>query len=148
MRDAMPRAFYLSSSLRKLLAYLCLSATVLIPSMTTSASAPNSPADEVMAQGTQAFQRGSYEDALGKWKEAARQYEAQGQAHQQSQALVAAARAAESLGHTRQALQLLELASALAQNEPDALWRATVLAQSGNRLMSGFRMRRAAEFTA
>ncbi|NOS80286.1 MAG: CHAT domain-containing protein [Nitrospira sp.] len=100
--------------------------------MATSASAPPSVADETMAQGTQAFQRGSYEDALGKWKEAARQYDAQGQVHQQSQALVAAARAAESLGQTRQALQLLELASTLAQKEPDALWRATVLAQLGH----------------
>jgi CHAT domain-containing protein len=105
--------------------------------MTTSASAPGSPADEVMALGTQAFQRGSYEDALGKWKEAARQYEAQGQAHQQSQALVAAARAAEAIGQIRQALQLLELASALAQNEPDTLWRATVLAQLGHTYLTG-----------
>ncbi|TKB71166.1 MAG: CHAT domain-containing protein [Nitrospira sp.] len=114
------------------LACLLLCAAVLIPSMATSASAPPSVADETMAQGTQAFQRGSYEDALGKWKEAARQYDAQGQVHQQSQALVAAARAAESLGQTRQALQLLELASTLAQKEPDALWRATVLAQLGH----------------
>jgi len=114
------------------LACLLLSAMLLSPSMTISASAPSSAADEAMAQGSQAFQRGSYEDALGTWKEAARQYQAQGQAHQQSQALVAAARAAESLGQTRQALQLLELASALAQNEPDALWRATVWAQLGH----------------
>jgi len=133
----MPRPTYLPSSLRRPLACLFLSATLLIPSMlipsmTTSASTPSSPADEVMAQGTQAFQRGSYEDAMGKWKEAARQYEAQGQLHLQSQALVAAARAAESLGQTRHALQLLELASALAQNEPNALWRATVLAQLGH----------------
>jgi CHAT domain-containing protein len=132
MKPAMPRPSHLFSSLRKPLTWLCLSATLLIPSMTTSASAPSSPADEVMAQGTQAFQRGSHEDALGKWKEAARQYEAQGQAHQQSQALVAAARAAESLGQTRQALQLLELASTLAQNEPDALWRATIWVQLGH----------------
>ncbi len=111
---------------------LLLLATLLIPSMATSASAPPSIADDAMAQGTQAFQRGSYEDALGTLKDAARQYEAQGQAHQQSQALVAAARAAESLGQTRQALQLLELASTLAQKEPDALWRATVLAQLGH----------------
>ena len=113
-------------------ACLLLLATVLISVVTISASAASSPADETMAQGTQAFQRGSYEDALGKWKEAARQYDAQGQAHQQSQALVAAARAAESLGQTRQALQLLELASTIAQKEPDALWRATVLAQLGH----------------
>ncbi len=114
------------------LAFLLLLATLLIPSITTSASAPPSVADETMAQGTEAFQRGSYEDALGTLKEAARQYDAQGQAHQQSQALVAAARAAESLGQTRQALQLLELASTLAQNGPDTLWRATVLAQLGH----------------
>ena len=116
----------------KHLACLLLLATLLIPSMTISASAQSSPADEAMAQGTEAFQRGSYEDALGKWKEAARQYNAQGQAHQQSQALVASARAAEALGQTRQALQLLELASALAQNGPDTLWRATVLEQLGH----------------
>lgn len=114
------------------LACLLLLAILLIPSMTILASAPSSPADDAMAQGTQAFQRGSYEDALGKWKEAARQYDAQGQAHQQSQALVAAARAAESMGQIKNALQLLELASALAQNEPDAVWRATVLAQLGH----------------
>ncbi|RPH78175.1 MAG: tetratricopeptide repeat protein, partial [Nitrospiraceae bacterium] len=116
----------------KLLACLLLCATVLIPSMTTSASAASSPADGIMAQGTQAFQRSAYVDALGKWKEAARQYEAQGQAHQQGQALVAAAGAAESLGQTRQALQLLELALSLAQKEQDALWRATVLGQLGH----------------
>ncbi|TKS62263.1 MAG: hypothetical protein EWM73_02645 [Nitrospira sp.] len=114
------------------LAYLLLSATVLISAVTTSASSPPSVADETMTHGTEAFQRGSHEDALGKWKEAARQYATQGQSHQQSQALVAAARAADSLGQTRHALQLLELASALAQNEPDALWRATVLAQLGH----------------
>jgi CHAT domain-containing protein len=85
-----------------------------------------------MTQGSHAFQRGSYADALGQWKEAARQFEAQGQSHQQSQALVSAARAAESLGQTRHALELLELALALVQHEPDALWRATVLAQLGH----------------
>jgi CHAT domain-containing protein len=85
-----------------------------------------------MAQGTQAFQRGSYEDALGKWKDAAHQYDAQGQARQQSQALVAAARAAEAIGQIKNALQLLELASALAQHGPDTLWQATVLAQLGH----------------
>lgn len=132
-----PSAFSLQSKhLRSLqpehLACLFLIATVLISSVTTSASSPLSVADETMAQGTQAFQRGSHEDALGKLKEAARQYEAQGQSHQQSQALVAAARAAESLGQTRHALQLLELAAALAQHEPDALWRASILAQLGH----------------
>ena len=118
--------------LKRPLACLLLSATLLISSVTTSVSSPLSVADETMAQGTQAFQRGSYEDALGKWKAAARQYEAQGQSHQQSQALVASARAAEALGQPRHALQLLELASTLAQNGPDALWRATVLAQLGH----------------
>jgi len=143
----MPRpSSYLSLSLRRPLAYLLLSATVLIPSMTTSASAPSSPADEAMAQGTQAFQRGSYEDALGKWKEAARQYEAQGQSHQQSQALVGAARAAEALGQTRPTLQLLELASTVAQNEPDALWRATILAQLGHTYLTARQLEAASTY--
>ena len=53
---------------------LLLVAAVLISSVTTSASAPPSIADDAMAQGSQAFQRGSYEDALGKLKKAARQY--------------------------------------------------------------------------
>ena len=128
-----PSAFSLQPEpLRSHLACLLLIATVLISSVTTSASSPLSVADETMAQGTEAFQRGSHEDALGQLKEAARQYEALGQSHQQSQALVAAARAAESLGQTRHALQLLELASALAQHEPDPLWRATILAQLGH----------------
>ena len=99
-----------------------------------------------MAQGTQAFQHGSYEDALGKWKEAARQYEALGQSHQQSQALVAAARAAESLGQNKHALQLLELASALVQNEPDALWRATILAQLGHTYLTARQLDAASTF--
>ena len=132
MNPTMPRPAYLSSLLRRSLACWLFSVTLLILPMMAAASSRMSPADEVMAQGTQAFQRGAYEDALGKLKEAARQYEAQGQSHQQSQALVAAARAAESLGQTKQALQLLELALTLAQNEPDALWRATVLAQLGH----------------
>ena len=86
--DFQPSAFSLQP---KYLACLLLSATILTPSMTTSASAPSSPTDEVMVQGTQAYQRGAYEDALGKWKEAAQQYEAQSQPSKQSQALVAAA---------------------------------------------------------
>ena len=128
-----PSAFSLQPEpLSIALACLLLSAVLLISSVTTSASAPPSVADETMAQGTEAFQRGSYEDALGKWKEASRQYDSQGQAHQQSQALVAAARAAEAMGQVRNALQLLELASALAQHGSNALWRATVLAQLGH----------------
>ena len=116
----------------KHLACLLLSTIFLIPSLTTSASGPGSPANDAMTQGTQAFQRGAYDEALGMWKAAAKQYEEQSQPHQQSQALVAAARAAESLGQTRQALQLLELASALAQQEADIQWRATVMAQLGH----------------
>lgn len=128
----MSRPTHRSSSLRRALTCLLLSATCLIPSVTTPASAPRSAADDAMVQGTQALQRGSYEEALGKLKDAARQYEADDRSHQQSRALAAAAQAAESLGQTRQALQLLELASALAQKEPDTSWRATVLAQLGH----------------
>lgn len=128
----MARPTYHSSPMRRVLTCLLLGATCLIPSVSTPASPPHSTADDTMTQGTQALQRGAYEEALGILKEAARQYEADGRSHQQSLALVAAARAAESLGHARQALQLLELASTLAQHEPDVLWRAAILAQLGH----------------
>ncbi len=124
-----PSAFNLQP---KHLACLLLSTIFLIPSLTTSASGPGSPANDAMTQGTQAFQRGAYDEALGLWKDAARQYEGQGRSHDQSRALVSAARAAESLGQTKRALQLLELALALAQQAADSQWQATVMAQLGH----------------
>jgi hypothetical protein len=67
-------------------------------------------------------------------EEAARQYGSARPTHQQSQALVAAARAAKRLAKS-QALNF-ELASALAQNN-QIPWRATALAQLGHTYLTG-----------
>jgi CHAT domain-containing protein len=85
----------------------------------------------LMTQGKEAFHRGSFEQALADWKEAARLFGERGDIANQGQALVSAAQAAQTLGQTKQALQSLELALALAQQQPDVEWRATVLAQLG-----------------
>lgn len=85
-----------------------------------------------MRKGTASFQLGAYAEALTHWKEAARQYEETGNTKRQGQALVGAARAAEGLGRSKQALPWLELASVLAQKDQDPLWQATVLAQLGH----------------
>ena len=75
--------------------------------------------DTLMEQGLQAYQRGSFDQALDAWKQAAQLYEHQGKVKEQSQALVQAAQASESLGQVSQALQQLELALTLAQQTGD-----------------------------
>ncbi len=96
-----------------------------------SAAPQNNDPGSFMTQGDQAFRRGDFEQALSFWKEAARLYAAQGDFHRQGHALLLSAQAAQTMGQTKQALQSLELALSLAQQQPDVSWRATVLAQLG-----------------
>lgn len=90
-----------------------------------------------MAQGDTAFRHGRFDDALAQWKEAARLFGEQGDPVHQGRALVSAAHAAQAIGQSKQALQSLELALALAQKQPDVLWRTTVLAQLGRVYLAG-----------
>src|SRR6185436_9197799 len=71
--------------------------------------------DTLMTQGLQAYQRGSFDQALTAWKQAADLYERDDKVGEQSRALVQAAQASQSLGQISQALQQLELALTLAQ---------------------------------
>lgn len=87
--------------------------------------------DTLMQQGMQAYQRGSFEQALASWKQAAQLYEQSGKAKEQSVALVQAAQASEAIGQVTQALQQLEVALALAQRLNDPVWTATVLDNLG-----------------
>lgn len=80
---------------------------------TVAAVEPNP--DTLMTQGLQAYQRGSFDQALAAWKQAADLYERDGKIEKQSRALAQAAQASESLGQVSQALQQLELALTLAQ---------------------------------
>lgn len=93
-------------------------------------AAEHDPAEE-MRDGQAAFERGAFEEALTHWKDAAQDYARHGDHRRHGEALVSAAQAAQSLGHTTDALQSLELALALAQADTDVLWRASVQAHLG-----------------
>ena len=96
---------------------------------TVSAVEPNP--DTLMEQGLQAYQRGSFDQALAAWKQAADLYERDGRIEKQSRALSQAAQASESLGQVSQALQQLELALTLAQQTGDRARIAAVMESVG-----------------
>jgi len=87
--------------------------------------------DTLMEQGLQAYQRGSFDQALAAWKQAVELYERDGKVEKQSRALAQAAQASESLGQVSQALQQLELALTLAQQTGDRAQIAAVLGSLG-----------------
>ena len=118
------RRFY-ALSLLVLLASLCIASDGLW------AASPGGDPAALMTQGETAFRLGQFEQALTHWKEAAELFGVNGDQAHQGQALVSAAQAAQAMGQTKQALQSLELALTLAQQQPDGLWRTTVLAQLG-----------------
>ncbi len=88
-------------------------------------------ADALIQQGLQAYQRGSFEQALASWRQAAGLYEQAGKIRERSQTLVRMAQASESMGQISQALQQLEVALALAQQSQDQVLIATVLENVG-----------------
>ena len=87
--------------------------------------------DTLMAQGLQAYQRGSFDQALAVWKQASDLYGRDGKVGEQSQALAQAAQASESLGQISQALQQLELALTLAQQTGNQVLIAVVMESLG-----------------
>ena len=87
--------------------------------------------DTLLAQGTDAFRRGAFEEALATWKEAARFAGERGAPRERIQALLGAAQAAQALGQSKQALLQLDLALVLSQNGGDPQTTAGVLAQLG-----------------
>ncbi len=114
------------------LVLLFILATGLVLAKASGTVAAREPTPDIfMEQGLQAYQRGSFDQALGAWKQAAELYERDGRTKEQSQALVQAAQASESLGQVSQALQQLELALTLAQQTGDRAWIATVMESLG-----------------
>ena len=104
----------------------------LLPNHAGTIAAVDATPEILMRQGSQAYQRGAFDQALGAWKQAAQVYEQQGKPVEQSRALVQAAQASEALGQVTQALQQLEVALALAQQNQDPVWTATVLSSLGH----------------
>ena len=129
------------------LALLLLFATGFLlsrESVTVAAVAP-SP-ESFMQQGQQAYQRGSFDQALGAWKQAADLFKAAGNAPAQVEALVLSAQASMGLGQSTQALQSLELALALAQKSDDPLQEASVLGHLGRAYLTLGQLREASEY--
>src|SRR5215467_6278701 len=120
-----------SHLLRLVLLFILASGFVLAKAAGTVAALEPTP-DSLMTQGLQAYQRGSFDQALAAWKRAADLYAREGKIGEQSRALVQAAQASESLGQVSQALQQLELALALAEPLQDKAWTATVLSNLGH----------------
>lgn len=119
------------SHLIKFFYVLIILVSVMLATGSDAIAAQESAPDILMTQGLQAYQRGSFEQALAAWKQAAQLYEQQGKLKEQSQALAQAAQASESLGHINQALQQLELALTLAQQTGDRARIAVVMESLG-----------------
>ncbi len=113
-------------------ALLLILATGFVLAKASGTVAAREPApDTLMTQGLHAYQRGSFDQALADWKQAANLYERDGRVKEQSQALAQAAQASESLGQVNQALQQLELALTLAQQTGDRARIAAVMEHLG-----------------
>jgi len=115
---------------RLVLLFILATGLVLAKTSGTVAALEPTP-DTLMTQGLQAYQRGSFDQALAAWKQAADLYERDGKTDKQSRALAQAAQASESLGQVSQALQQLELALTLAQQTGDRARIATVMESLG-----------------
>jgi CHAT domain-containing protein len=102
--------------------------------------------DNLMQEGLQANQRGSFDQALAAWKQAADLYELAGKIREQSRALAQAAQASESLGQISQALQQLELALTLAQQTGDPALIAAVMESLGRTYLAARKPDAAAEY--
>src|SRR5689334_12681993 len=105
--------------------------TVLLFTATRSESHDTSPAGLSMKEGVQAFERGAFGEALSHWKQAAEFYKGSGNAPAQVEALVFSSQALMALGQSKQALQALELALALAHKGGDPIAEASVLGHLG-----------------
>src|SRR4026207_1059671 len=131
MAQDMRSAHGMTSQLLRLgLLFILTTGFVLANTSGTVVAVEQSP-DNLMTQGLQAYQRGSFDQALAAWKQAADLYERDGKTGEQSWALAQAAQASESLGQVSQALQQLELALALAQQTGDRARIAAVMESLG-----------------
>ena len=126
-----PRTQNMRPLLLKLVLLLILAAGLVLTRAAGPVAAVEPSADSFMQQGLQAYQKGSFDQALAAWKQAAGLYERAGKFGEQSLALEQAARASESLGQVSQALQQLELALTLAQQTGDRARIAGVMESLG-----------------
>ncbi|HWV46486.1 MAG TPA: CHAT domain-containing protein [Nitrospira sp.] len=115
-----------------LIIWFLLSVTVQLFAVTRSESHDlSSPSGSLMKKGAQAFERGGFSEALSHWKQAAELYKSAGNKPAQVEALILSSQASMALGQSKQALQSLELALALAQRSGESLVEATLFGHLG-----------------
>ena len=128
-------------------ASLFLSGVILLGSATRSESHEVSSSTGLsMKEGSLAYERGAFSEALSHWKQAVELYKGTGNAPAQLEALILSAQASMGLGQSKQALQFLELALALAQNSEDPLARASTLGQLGRTYLALGQLPEASEY--
>ncbi len=103
-------------------------------------------ADVAMQQGSQAFQRGAFGEALAHWKQAAEGYKQGRDAQAQIDALILSSQASMELGQSKSALQTLELALGVAQKTGNQLAQATVFGHLGRTYMTLRQLQEASEY--
>src|SRR5580765_1219952 len=117
--------------LSRLVLLFILATWFVLAKASGTVAAPEPSPDTLMTQGLHAYQRGSFDQALAAWRQAADLYERDGKIGEQSRALAQAAQASESLGQVSQALQQLELALTLAQQTGNRARIAVVMESLG-----------------
>jgi len=117
----MKRAFLLSVSL-----YLCVGLAA------DSYAQEALPVDQLMQDGSQAYLRGDFEQAVEQWTEAAEVYEESSARREQIDALIRLSEAYQSLGRYRTAGIQLEQAKALAADTDDPLLSVRILWRTGS----------------
>jgi CHAT domain-containing protein len=131
MKQYLRNGYDIRSHLLRLVFVLIVVVSVMQAKASGTVFAVEPSPDTLMTQGLQAYQRGSFDQALAAWKQAAELYEREGKVGEQSWALVQAAQASQSLGQISQALQQLELALTLAQQVGDRARIAVVMESLG-----------------
>jgi CHAT domain-containing protein len=114
------------------LAILACAGNPLVSLAATSPVLESLSAEQSMKEGLRLLYRGDFEQAILRWREAARLYEAEQKFSQQSSALIHLAQAHQALGQYGEALQNLESALALAEKSNDRTQVAIALAMTGN----------------
>ena len=117
----MKRAIFLSVS-------LCLCVELATDSYAQEAP----PVDQLMKEGSQAYQRGDFERAVERWAEAAAVYEKSSARREQIDSLIRLSEAYQSLGRNRTASIQLEQAKALAATTGDPLLSIRILWRTGS----------------
>jgi CHAT domain-containing protein len=96
-----------------------------------------SPADQLMKDGSQAYQHGDFEQAVERWTSAEATYEKSAARPEQIDALIRLSEAYQSLGRYRTAAIRLDQAKVLAADRDDALLTIRILWRTGSLYQAG-----------